>query len=118
MSYGLLTLPLNCAFKAAYGKPCATCGMTRGWIETAHGQYASASAYNAFSVPTFWATLGLSAALAFGAARLGRLGRRALYVPLFALAIWMVVWRPIVVANRALFAQVAAIHAPGLGLAR
>ena len=37
--------------------PCATCGLTRGWISLVHGNIEMAKTYNEYSLPTFTATL-------------------------------------------------------------
>lgn len=34
--------PVLCPFRLLTGIPCPTCGMTRSWVHTAHGQWAEA----------------------------------------------------------------------------
>ena len=50
-------LPEMCAFQAATGLPCPTCGITRSFAATAHGQLGLAFHYHAFGPFAFVATL-------------------------------------------------------------
>jgi hypothetical protein len=51
------TSPIQCAFRARYGYPCGSCGLTRAWILTAHGRLAAALLLHAHGPSTFFATL-------------------------------------------------------------
>lgn len=104
--FGLWRFPLACAFKAAYGIPCATCGMTRGWIAAIHGRFAEARAFNAHALETLGATMVLAVALAVVASLARRSVRGALVLGVAAALLWAVAWAPVVQANRALFATV------------
>lgn len=57
-------LPDLCAFQAMTGLPCPTCGITRSFAATAHGQLGLAFHYHAFGPFAFVATL-LAAIWAF-----------------------------------------------------
>lgn len=50
-------LPELCAFEAMTGLPCPTCGITRAFAATAHGQLGLAFHYHAFGPFLFVATL-------------------------------------------------------------
>lgn len=45
--------PVLCATKRLFGLPCPGCGMTHAWVATAHGDFATAFAANAFGPPLF-----------------------------------------------------------------
>lgn len=57
-------LPELCAFQAMTGLPCPTCGITRSFAATAHGQLGLAFHYHAFGPFAFVAVL-LSSLWAF-----------------------------------------------------
>lgn len=50
-------LPEMCAFQAMTGLPCPTCGITRSFAATAHGQLGLAFHYHALGPLAFVATL-------------------------------------------------------------
>lgn len=50
-------LPELCAFQAVTGLPCPTCGITRSFAATAHGQLGQAFHYHAFGPFAFVAVL-------------------------------------------------------------
>ena len=50
-------LPQLCAFEGVTGLPCPTCGLTRSFAATAHGQLGLAFHYHAFGPFLFAATL-------------------------------------------------------------
>ncbi|HXC17849.1 MAG TPA: DUF2752 domain-containing protein [Holophagaceae bacterium] len=50
-------LPEMCAFQAMTGLPCPTCGITRSFAATAHGQLGLAFHYHAFGPFAFVAVL-------------------------------------------------------------
>ena len=50
-------LPQLCAFEAMTGLPCPTCGITRSFAATAHGQLGLAFHYHAFGPFLFAVTL-------------------------------------------------------------
>ena len=106
--FGSWCLPLTCAFKAAYGVSCATCGMTRGWIAAMHGRFVEAVTFNAHAIETLGATMVLVLALAFVAWRVRTTLRVALVVGIAAAVTWAVAWAPVVAKNRALLAAVTA----------
>jgi uncharacterized membrane protein YqjE len=105
--FGQWKFPIACAFKAAHGVACGTCGMTRAWIALAHGHLAEARALHAEALPTFAATAAVALAAAALAWALWRaytfVVRAALVALLIAAAIWGSAWAPIVARNRALF---------------
>jgi hypothetical protein len=114
--FGSWRFPVACAFKAAYGQPCATCGMTRAWIAAAHGQFAEAATFNAHALPTFVATALVAVAFLVLAAVVRTLARFtvvgaavAAVAALAALAAlnWAVAWGPVVAKNRALLEEFA-----------
>jgi hypothetical protein len=47
--------PVVCWFKKTTGVGCASCGLTRGWISVANGEFSKAKIYNKNSVYTFMA---------------------------------------------------------------
>jgi hypothetical protein len=104
--FGPWRFSLACAFKAAYGIPCATCGMTRGWIAAIHGRFAEARAFNGYALETLGATMVLAVALAVVASLARRSVRGALVLGAAAALLWAVAWAPVVRTNRALFATV------------
>ena len=108
--FGPWRFPLACAFKAAYGIPCATCGMTRGWIAAIHGRFAEARAFNGYALETLGATMVLAVALAVVASLARRSVRGALVLGVAAALLWAVAWAPVVQANRALFANALALR--------
>jgi hypothetical protein len=103
----LWKFPIACAFKAAHGVPCGTCGMTRAWIALAHGHVREARALHAEALPTFAATAAVALAAGVLAWALWRaytvVVRAALVALLIAAAIWGSAWAPIAARNRALF---------------
>lgn len=58
--FGAYQSSITCSFLSTFGIPCATCGLTRGWICLAHGDFIKASNYNVYSVSTFLAVLIVS----------------------------------------------------------
>lgn len=65
---GRIVLSPPCAFRRVFGRPCPTCGLTRGFAALSHGRLALATQYNPLTVPVygaFW--LGSIAALVLGA---------------------------------------------------
>ena len=58
--FGAYQSSITCSFLSTFGIPCATCGLTRGWICLAHGDFVQASNYNVYSVSTFFAVLIIS----------------------------------------------------------
>ena len=108
--FGSWRFPVACAFKAAYGQPCGTCGMTRAWIAAAHGQFAEAARFNAHALPTFGATVLVAVAFLVLAAAVRALVRFAVVaaaVAAVATLIWAVAWGPVVAKNRALLEEFA-----------
>ena len=106
--FGSWRFPVACAFKAAYGQPCGTCGMTRAWIAAAHGQFAEAARFNAHAIPTFGATVLVAVAFLVLAAAVRALVRFAVVaaaVAAVATLIWAVAWGPVVAKNRALLEE-------------
>ena len=106
--FGSWRFPVACAFKAAYGQPCGTCGMTRAWIAAAHGQFAEAARFNAHALPTFGATVLVAVAFLVLAAAVRALVRFAVVaaaVAAVATLIWAVAWGPVVAKNRALLEE-------------
>lgn len=74
---GRISLTPTCAFRQIFGRPCPTCGLTRGFSALSHGRIDEASRYNFLSIPMygiFW--LG-AAASAFVTARSAIRWRRA-----------------------------------------
>ena len=74
---GRVSLTPTCAFRQIFGRPCPTCGLTRGFSALSHGRLDEASRYNFLSIPIygiFW--LG-AAASAFVLARSAIRWRRA-----------------------------------------
>jgi len=43
-------IPSTCGFEKATGVPCPGCGLTRSWVEAAHGDLARSLAYNRIGV--------------------------------------------------------------------
>jgi len=105
--FGLWKFPIACAFKAAHGVPCGTCGMTRAWIALAHGRLAEARAFHAEALPTFAATAAVALAAGAFAWALWRaytfVVRATLAALVLAAALWAFAWAPIATRNRALF---------------
>ena len=74
---GRVSLTPTCAYRQLFGRPCPTCGLTRGFSALSHGRFDEASRYNFLSIPLygiFW--LG-AAASAFVTARSTIRWRRA-----------------------------------------
>lgn len=115
--FGSWRFPVACAFKAAYGQPCATCGMTRAWIAAAHGQFAEAARFNAHALPTFVATALVAVAFLVLAVAVRTLARFAVVaaavaaVTALAALNWAVAWGPVVAKNRALLEEFASENA-------
>lgn len=61
-----------CEYRARTGKPCSTCGLTRGFCAFGHGRFAEAVAYHPATPPLYGVAVG---AWAGSAAALWRLGR-------------------------------------------
>jgi hypothetical protein len=49
--------PVVCWFKKTTGAECASCGLTRGWISVANGDFSKANIYNKYSIHTFTAAV-------------------------------------------------------------
>ena len=74
---GRVHLSAPCPIRMRTGRPCPTCGMTRGVVAVLHGQFASAVTFNSWSLPFALVELTILVVVGGGiiakARRIGRL---------------------------------------------
>ena len=58
--FGSFQNPIPCWFLKTYGVPCASCGLTRGWICVAHGDIQTALNFNPHALTTFLTVSAIS----------------------------------------------------------
>jgi hypothetical protein len=76
----------ECAYRARTGRPCASCGLTRGWVAMGHGDVVGARAANRTAPLTFVAAaLFVLVSVALHAWRIGRTRRDLLRMAAFVL---------------------------------
>lgn len=61
--FGSLKNSIPCWFFETYGVPCASCGLTRGWICVAHGDIETALSFNPHALTTFLTVFAISSLL-------------------------------------------------------
>lgn len=64
---GRVVLTPTCTYRRIFGRPCPTCGLTRGFSALSHGRWDDASRYNFLSIPMyglFWLGAAASALVA------------------------------------------------------
>jgi hypothetical protein len=87
-----------CWFLEKFGVPCASCGLTRGWISLVHGDIHNAITYNPNSLTTFLSIFIISAILwEIVFIDVGKKTIRVSY--LLIVAFFLFAWTPIIVDN-------------------
>lgn len=92
--------PMVCKFKERHHMPCATCGLTRGWIALVHGEAITAQQHNKYTKRTFITIMGVAMMSLFFVIfyRKIHLHRKSLLL-LVPVLIFMVGWFPIITEN-------------------
>ncbi len=91
--------PVVCWFKKTTGVECASCGLTRGWISVANGDFSKANIYNKYSTHTFIAAVLAFALLSYISIEKKITAISYSVVFLMSLIILIVAWFPIVKEN-------------------
>ena len=93
-----------CQFLATYKMPCATCGLTRAWIQISQGNFDKAIELNSNAITTYFAVLMAIFTITLNYAPYFR-RLRIPHLPIAALII-LTAWVPIISANLTLYARV------------
>lgn len=102
-SFFIIQNPLpSCWFLQTYGVPCASCGLTRGWICVAHGEIERALIYNPNSIITFFTILCISLILI--TISLNNYSKRmVLLLYTLIIILFLFAWTPIIEKNISLY---------------
>jgi hypothetical protein len=93
-----------CQFLAAYKMPCATCGLTRAWIQISQGNFDKAMELNSNAITTYFAVIAAIFTIILNYAPYFRRFRMP-HLTIAALII-LIAWIPIISANFKLYARV------------
>jgi hypothetical protein len=87
-----------CWFLEKFGVPCASCGLTRGWISLVHGDIHNAITYNLNSLATFLSVFTISAIL-WEIVFIDVEKKTIIVSYLLIVAIFLFTWTPIIADN-------------------
>jgi hypothetical protein len=95
--------PIVCWFKETTGINCASCGLTRGWISLANGEFSKAQLYNKHSFATFIAAIFSLLIFSFLLLKKEIIKMKSIWLFLVAITFLAIAWIPIVRENIFLF---------------
>lgn len=105
--FGRFESPYPCSFLSEYGLPCATCGLTRGWVSLVHGYFDYAYMYNKYTILTFFAIffIGVYSLIVFIFFNkiVSRFKTIAIMIPFI---VFISAWCPIIYKNIVLYKKV------------